>query len=309
MGPRIDQFLQDAYDFLNRHSEQWDLRNDVELEATNRVMRVLVLDGSIGRHPKLVHAMCAIQHADGGWGERRDEPESRMRATAHCIQTLARANRGHYNEHVTRSILRGLDYLMRKQRHNGSWADHRVHELEVSGVAVGALLSVVGRERYGNTWHGNALRRGMRFIQNSRSCTHVWYRSVAASPVSVTANLLHKCVAYNVSSIFTEQSIEALLDMQLPEGYWDRGNIGFTCDVIRCALSCAGVLRDEDLHRRVAESSCRALNFVLDRVVDGGLGEWRTVAPDVIHTCGGIETVLELEKYFEPAPELLMYWQ
>lgn len=308
LGPRIDNFLEGAYAFVNDRTDQWSLEQDVELDLTNRVMRVFVLDKTIGKHSKLVRGMCNIQHSDGGWGERRDEKESRMRSSAFCTQMLVRANRGHYSEFVTRSILRGLDYLVRSQKYEGSWIDHKAHELEVTSVALGALLHVVGQEGYGNSTHRIALQRGIQYVEKSRAATRVWYRSVAASPVSITAHLVQKCVAYSLPLTYTMQTIEALLDMQSPEGYWDRGDIGNTCDATRSVLLCATALRDDELVRRVAEASSRALNFVLDRVQDGGLGERRTVAPDVQRTCAGIETVLRMEKYFEASPVLLRFW-
>ena len=49
-------------------------------------------------------------------------------------------------------------------------------------------------------------------------------------------------------------------------------------------------------------------SFVLERVQDGGVGERRTVAPDVLHTCGAIETVLRAEEFFGMSPGLMWYW-
>lgn len=301
-------FLVAAYQFVDRRPEEWALEYNADLEVTNHVLRVRIQDGTIAAHAPLVQQLCAHQHDDGGWGNRRDDPNTQLRSTAFCTQMLLRANRSLHSDVVQRSVERALRHIVGAQLKDGSWRDSRWHLLDATSVSVGTLL-FAAREPFARPTHREALGRGMQFVQASRAPTCLWYYKPTASPVTISAHLLQKCVTYELPAAFVLPSAHALLDLQSPEGHWDKGNVDHTCDAIRCLLLCASQVDDVALKERVIEASRLALAWIIGTATDGGLGDRPGRRPHVERTCDGIDTALKVRQFFAARHDLVHFWR
>lgn len=309
MRARCNDFLRGAYDFIERHPEEWVLDHDVDLEVTNHVLRVWIQDGTIAQHILHVDLLCKHQHADGGWGDTRDDSESRLRSTAFSAQMLLRANRKLKKQRFGRAIRNALDFIVRNQLDDGSWRDHRWHQLDAVSVSVGTLLFAVNEPEM-QLSYAAALDRGMTFIRNARDDqSRLWFYNPSGSPVTISSHLLQKCATQGPSGEFIISSAHALLDLQDPAGHWDNANIDHTCDASRCLLVCASMNDDIKLIDRVSEAVTRSLSWILNCAIDGGLGNRPRSSPHVERTCDGIDTILKFAQFVCNRKRIIRFWQ
>ena len=305
----INSYMSTAYQFISDHPEEWELSNDVDLEVTNHVLRVRIQDKSIESFKKDVLDVCKIQNSDGGWGNRRDDKESKSRSTAFCVQMLLRANRILKDEVIKQRLIEGLDYIIAHQKENGSWEDPTWHFLDATSTSVGTLLFAVNedfvQEKYKKT-----LEKGMHFVVSQRHENGLWYYKLSGSPVTITAHLLQKCATYFGHSEIHDQSIRELIKLQHPEGHWDNGNTDHTCDAIRAMMLTASRSEDPNIVNEVFHSSCKAIQWLIktSQEIGGGLGDRPGKPAHVERTCDGIDSMLKLKQFAEDNTQMIQFW-
>lgn len=307
---RFRDFMYDGYQFIDNHPDEWVLtgEQDVDLEVTNHVLRVRIQDGTINQHVTHIHDLCQFQHADGGWGNTRDDPLSRLRSTAFCAQMLLRANRQIRDQGFGTQLKHAVNYLQSKQQPDGSWQDDKWHLLDAVSVSVGTLL-FVAHEDFGDEQQTKSLQRGMEFLRHERKSDGLWYYKPKASPVTITAHLLQKFATYGEGKTFIEPSMRALIRLQDNEGHWDKGNTDHTCDATRCLMLCASTIQDSDLLNVVKASADKAIGWLLDNIIDGGIPDRPGRKPHVERTCDGLDTVLKYCHFVAENKRLLQFWQ
>jgi hypothetical protein len=289
--------------FVDEHSREWSLRYDSSLEATNHVLRVLVQDGTVAGYRDELGLLCAHQHADGGWGDRRDDAVSRTRTTAFATQMLLRANRVLHNPELKESVDRGVCFLLARQRPDGGWEDDRWHHLDATSVSVGTLL-FASRDPDPDARVVPALRRGMSYVLGRRRNDGMWYHRPRSSPVEITAHFLQKVVPYGGSPDTVVPAMEGLLARQHPEGHWDAENVDSTCDAVRALFLSAQAVGNEGLVARVLQAGELTARWLVNAVTDGGLGPRPKRKPRVLFTCDGIDALFKLQKFRGPADSL-----
>lgn len=305
---RISEFLPAAHHFVATHPEEWRLEGNIELEVTNHVLRVHIQDGTLSQYRGDVLELCRGQHADGGWGEHRDDEVSHLRSTAFCTQMLLRANRQLREARVSEAIERAMGLILANQLPDGSWRDPRWHLLDATSVSVGTLLFAV-HEPAATEAQRQALRLGMDFILSQRRADGLWYYKPRASPVTISAHLLQKCATYRAGDPLVANSAHALARLQSREGHWDEQNTDHTCDAIRCLMLCASILKEPELRSRVHEAAQRAVSWLMECAVDGGLGDRPGRTPHVERTCDMIDTLLKYRTFQAQLETLVSYWR
>jgi prenyltransferase/squalene oxidase-like repeat protein len=304
----IRSFISNAYDFIQTHPEEWNLDNDVDLEVLNHVLRVYIQDGTIAAHRETVLRLCENQHTDGGWGGTRDDGESRLRSTAFCAQMLVRANRTLAESAVTGTIRRAVDYIVGQQLADGSWRDHRWHLLDAVSVSVGTLLFVVN-EPYTTPADRQSLDRGMAFVRGQQQPDGAWYYKPTASPVTISAHLLQKCVTYGYGADVCVPPLRVILALQDRAGHWDRENIDHTCDASRSLMLTASTPVGRELVEPIHAAAERALSWVIDAAADGGLGDRPKHKPHVERTCDGVDFALKFGRFETERQNMLAFWR
>jgi Prenyltransferase and squalene oxidase repeat len=305
----VDAYLTAARSYVASNRAQWTPDDDVDFETLNHLVRVWVQDDSIGGHLAELGAMCAAQHADGGWGDRRDELESCTRTTAFCTQMLLRANRTLGEDLIHRSVLRGLDRIVANQALDGSWRDRRWHALDATSVSVGTLIFAVNEE-YGSKAHRDALERGMRYVHDARSPDGLWYHKPSASPVEITAHLLQKVGLHDPASRDIAIAIDGLLGLQHEDGHWDSRNVDSTCDALRSMMLTSELPGASEQLSRVVESAERGLAWLLSaQNEDGGHGVREGRPSTVLYTCDVIDTALKFKLFNVHAALLVNFYQ
>lgn len=308
LADRTQSFLDAAYQFVEHNPHEWALDYDADLEVTNHVLRVRIQDDTIKSHASLVSQLCNCQHSDGGWGDTRDDPETRLRSTAFCTQMLLRANRSLHSGRAQQAVEGALRYIVAAQLSDGSWRDHKWPVLDATSVSVGTLLFAV-REPFAIPTFAEALKRGMQFIQDCRASSGLWYYKPTSSPVTISAHLLQKCVTYELPTAYVLPSAHALLDLQSHDGHWDKGNVDHTCDAIRCLLLCASQCDEASLQSRVLGASWSALTWIIGTARDGGVPDWPGGRPHVERTCDGIDTALKVRQFIVARRDLVRFWR
>lgn len=306
---QIHRYMPVAYQFIEAHTEEWRLEQDVDLEVTNHVLRVRIQDDSIADFQPDVLSVCQAQNADGGWGNRRDDRDSKSRSTAFCVQMLLRANRTLQNDALQQSILKGLEYIVAQQTDNGSWQDPTWHTLDATSTSVGTLLFVVN-EDFATPQYREALKKGMEFVVSQRYDNGLWYYKPSGSPVTITAHLLQKCATYYGHEAIHDQAIGELIALQHEEGHWDNGNTDHTCDALRAMMLTASRSTHPDVVNDVFHSACRAIDW-LTRVsveIGGGLGDKPGKPAHVERTCDGIDSMLKLQQFAIDNTKMIKYW-
>ena len=305
-----DSFLKNAYQFIDYHREEWSLSNNVDLEVTNHVLRVRIQDNTISEHRYLVDIMCTIQHEDGGWGDTRDDSISRLRSSAFCGQMLLRANRVLKSPTVTSAANRVLAFILSNQKPDGSWRDHRWHQMDATSVSLGTLIFAI-KEIDAIPEYKASLDLGMEYIYSQRSPEdYLWHYKKRGSPVTISAHLLQKCAMQAEYLKIVKQSTIALMELQDIAGYWDNENVDHTCDAIRCLMLCASRLNDNSVTARVSESAARTMEWLLSCVSQGGgVGDRPGRKPHVERTCDVIDTVLKTREFGSNFSHMHHFWQ
>jgi|266.fasta.fasta_contig_123_44703_length_8284_multi_6_in_0_out_2_9 hypothetical protein len=304
-------FLDGAYAFVDAHREEWLPNQDVDLEVTNHVLRIHIQDGSIALHIGLIESVCACQHANGGWGDTRDDAVSRLRSTSFCAQMLLRANRVLKDPAIETRILDAIGFILSQQDDSGEWTDHKWHFLDALSVSVGTLLFAV-REQFADDRMRVALERGMAAVSRHRNPqTHLWHYKPKGSPVTISAHLLQKYAIYYAGTNQREvtNSMDALIDLQCSDGAWDKGNVDHTCDVTRSLMLCAGIIDEPKTLGKVKVVAESALRWILSAAVDGGLPDRVGHRPHVERTCDGIDTVLKYRQLMTHSAGITRFWQ
>ena len=296
--PRYDaaSFLRESQQYLERSRDQWSLDHDVDMETFNHLVRVWLQLGEADRHIDDLRRLVAIQHDDGGWGDRRDDLRSRGRTSAFSTQMLLRARRALPSPEFDAAVERGLDFLVERQQPDGRWIDDRWHFLDATSVSVGTLIFAVGEPNVSDrrlAARREALERGMSLVLDHRASDGLWYHKVTASPVEITAHLLQKCVLYRTDEVVIHDAVRGLLELQDPTGSWDADNTDSTCDVVRCLMLVsehdAGASLESDI-----DGACeRAMAWLLDTASEGSIGVRPGRTPSVLYTCDLIDTALK----------------
>jgi hypothetical protein len=288
---------------IDERRREWSLRYDCSLEATNHVLRVLVQDGTVPGYRDEIALLCAHQHDDGGWGERRGDAVSRTRTTAFATQMLLRAGRVLGGGELRENVERGVRFLLHRQHPDGGWDDDRWHALDATSVSVGTLL-FASREPGHDPRVPDALRRGMDYVLAQRRGDGMWSHRPRSSPVEITAHFLQKVVPYGASPDTVRPAVEGLLDRQHPDGHWDAENVDSTCDALRALLLSAQAAHSRPLTARVLGSGERAVRWLIGVVTEGGLGPRPGRKPRVLFTCDGIDALFKFGRFRDEADSL-----
>jgi squalene cyclase len=288
----IQQFLVDSANFVTSHPEEWSLDYDVEMETLNHLLRVRIQEGAAERYSSLFQDLCSIQHDDGGWGDTRDEKESKLRTTSFSTQMVLRANRILRDSELKRSIERGLAFIVEHQEQDGSWLDPGWPVWDATSVSVGTLI-FAANEPWGKEIYLSALTEGIAFIVENQRPGGGWYSKATSYPIDTTAHLLQKCLLVDVSGERIERALQFLLQAQDQAGHWDKSNVDHTCDAVRSLMLAASHKAAAQYIAEIERASEKAIKWLMDCVVDGGLGSHPGVKPDVLFTCDGIDTALK----------------
>jgi squalene cyclase len=293
----LDRLLDRAGAYVEAHEAEWTPERDVDFETLNHLVRVWIQEGSIAAHGRELAAIQAAQHADGGWGDRRDEPASRMRTSSFCCQMLLRAHRALGDESLKGSVARALDFILARQEPDGSWDDARWHRLDATSVSTGTLIFAVS-EPYGTAAHRAALTRAMRYVLGAVADDGLWYHKPTASPVEITAHLLQKVALYDPGSDVVTRAMAGLLELQHADGHWDHRDVDSTCDAVRSLMLAAETRAGTALARDVTNAA-RAGVAWLEAIqgVDGGHGVRAGRPSKVLYTCDVIDTALKYRAY------------
>jgi len=311
LDKRMDLCILNGNKFIENNLHEWRLTYDVDLEVTNHVIRCKASDRTISNYYKDVIDLTKCQNSDGGWGDKRDDPDSKVRSSALTIQMLLRSNRILNDKTVSASISRGLCYLLAKQDGEGRWFDPTWHYLDAISVAVGALLFAVNQPEWFNSLYANSLKMGIAHIRTQRNTEGFWFYKSTGSPVTITAHLLPKCVAFDGVHDIDITSVYSLIKLQSPEGHWDDLNTDHTCDSIRAMMLTASRAGSQDLYEAVYESSRKAIEWLLDASenIGGGLGDKPGMLAHVERTCDGMDSIMKFQQFCKDEQNLINFWK
>lgn len=305
----LDEFLNKAYSFIKDNSYEWNLKDNVNLEVVDHVIRVRVQDLTVQKYEKDVIDLYQCQNPDGGWGNLRDDNESKVRSTALTTQMLIRSNRILKNKKIIDYIDKGLEFILKKQNEENGWTDPTWHKYDATSVSVGTLLFAIKEEFWSKERYKNSLKRGIDYVLNQRSNDTMWYFKKSGSPVTITAHLLPKCVTYRGVMQEDFNTVRNLIKLQHNEGHWDKKNVDHTCDAIRAMMLTAGKAANKELYQEVYESVKKALKWLLLVSKDiGGLGDFPGEKAHVEATCDGIDAVLKFKQFIKSPSNMINFW-
>jgi len=307
---KSNKYLKNAYEFIDSNKHEWKLNNDVDLEVVNHVLRLRAQNNSVLLFIDDVIDLCNCQNSDGGWGNTRDDLNSKVRSTAFSIQMLIRTNRVLNNDKVSQSITDGLNFVLSNQQADGSWADPTWHHYDAASVSIGTLLFAVNENMHDNNKYKTSLEKGIKYIKSQRYSDGLWYYKKSGSPVTITAHLLPKCVTFEGASDVDKMSVRNLIALQDPEGQWDDCNTDHTCDAIRAMMLTAGKADSKELFIDVYNSSIKALSWLINVSEDigKGLGDKPGRPAHVERTCDGVDAILKFHQFIEKPKNMVKFW-
>jgi prenyltransferase/squalene oxidase-like repeat protein len=306
---RRERFMEGALAFVLSNPLEWSLdTGNVELEVTNHVLRVFIQNGTIGRYENELHALCALQHADGGWGDFRDDPVSHARSSAFCVQMLLRAHRQCPTPAIRRGVERGIAFIMENQRDDGSWLDHRWHTLDAVSTSLGCLLFAANDDAFASSAVRNVISRATDFVDRRRQPNGLWYYKPTSSPVTITAHLMQKTSIFHGANAADARAVAELLARQDEAGHWDSENVDHTCDASRSLMLVASRSQQPDQIRMVAAAAERATDWLLSIAADGRLGDRPRRRAHVERTCDGLDTMLKYVAFLADHSRMAGFW-
>lgn len=310
MEKKLENFLTKAYQFVEANHHEWKLTNNVNLEVVDHVLRVRVQDKTIEKYMQDAIDLCKCQNNDGGWGNFRDDKESKSRSTAFSIQMLIRSNRVLKNDFILASINKGLANIIKNQHEDGNWSDPTWHHYDATSVSVGTLLFATKENEWANSPYKDALARGIAYIDSQRDEDSLWYFKKSGSPVTITAHLLPKCVTYRGAEEKDFITVRKLIELQDEEGHWDKMNVDHTCDSIRAMMLVAGKAGNKELYEEVYSSVIKALSWLLkvSEEIGGGLGDFPKEKAHVEAVCDGIDAVLKFNEFNKTPTNMVNFW-
>jgi hypothetical protein len=303
---KLNRFLSKAEAFLNERRADWDLLgpDDIELETFNHVLRAWIQSGATAQHLAILHRLAAAQHADGGWGDTRDDRRSKTRTTAFVSQMLMRCDRQLASEAFRETARRGVGFLLRTQRPDGSWDDHKWHYLDATSVSVGTLLFAV-REPWAGGTEADALKRGMGFVAAEQKDDGLWYHKSRSSPVEITAHFLQKIIPYRGFDQNVAVAMQGLLARQDADGHWDHENVDSTCDATRALMLGIASSADAAMIAGAKGAVERAMTWLLAAARDGSVGARPAQRPSVLYTTDAIDTVWKYRQFIQDGNVIL----
>jgi len=295
----VEPLLQEAQRYVDASRPSWSLENDVDMDTFNHLARVWVQRGEAQDHLDELLRLVAIQHEDGGWGDRRDDPVSRIRTSAFSCQVLLRARRAIPDPAIGAAVERGLQMLLARQEEDGRWTDDRWPYLDATSVSVGTLLFSVREPNFKEMMraHRTAVERGMDFILAQRHGDGLWYHKPTASPVEITAHLLQKCAIYGVDRGILQVSATSLLELQGANGDWDNQSTDATCDVVRCLILTSEQENGVELRPEIDAACERAMHWLFSISDNGSVGVRPGRPASMLYTCDLIDTVLKYQAH------------
>ncbi len=172
-----------ALDFVRKHQEpdgSWYGRWGVNyIYGTWQVLRGLHVLGVDMRQPWLLKArdwLIQVQHVDGGWGERcntYEDPVFKGRGPSTASQTAwAVMGLCTFEDPDLPSLKQGVQYLIREQSADGSWA-----ELETTGTGFPRVF-YLKYDMYRNAWPLLALATYEKLLSKAPSETNGHYQAL-----------------------------------------------------------------------------------------------------------------------------------
>ena len=293
----LDVLLARAEAFLEQRAPDWNLlgADDIDMETFNHVVRAWIQSGAVERHLPLLRRLVEAQHLDGGWGDTRDDTRSKTRATAFTSQMLLRCDLQLGGSEFREPVRRAVGFLLRTQRPDGSWDDHKWHYLDATSVATGTLLFAV-KQPWAGAAETDALNRAMAFVLSQQRSDGLWYHKSRGSPVEITAHFLQKIIPHAGAGQTVKAALRGLLKRQHPNGHWDHENVDSTCDAVR-ALMLGTVSAGADMARETSGAIDRAMRWLLAAAETGAVGARPGHRPSVLYTTDVIDTVWKYRQY------------
>jgi len=311
MQENLNKFLSTAYQFVSNNNYEWKLTNNVNLEVVCHVLRIRVQDKTIKKYAEDVLDLCKCQNSDGGWGNSKDDQESKLRSTDFSVQMLIRSNRVLKNLNILENINKGLGYIIKNQYLDGSWNDPSWHHYDATSVAVGTLLFATKEDNWSSACYTNNLAKGIAYIDSKRDEDCLWYFKKSGSPVVITAHLLPKCIAYRGITKKDLVTVKKLIALQHEKGYWNNTNVDHTCDATRAIMLVAGQAKDKEFYEEVYQAVTKALDWLVkvSEDIGGGLGDFPEEKAHVEATCDGIDTVLKFNEFKKTPANMIHFWR
>ncbi len=308
---KILNYLKNADKFVEENPQEWKLNNNVDLEVVNHVLRCKISDNSIALYSNDIINLSHCQNKDGGWGNTRDDSESKVRSTSLTLQMLIRANRILNLNAIADSIAHGLKFILSQQDQEGRWFDPTWHYLDAISVSVGTLLFATNTQSWFDDKYTNSLKKGIEYLKSQRRDNGLWYYKDSGSPVTITAHLLPKCVAYEGIQNIDLMSIDNLIKLQDREGHWDNSNTDHTCDAIRAMMLTASRSNFEKLYNAVYDSAFKAILWLCQTSEDigRGLGDKPEKPAHVERTCDGIDAMIKFQHFKNNKENLINFWK
>ncbi|OAB33779.1 prenyltransferase/squalene oxidase repeat-containing protein [Paenibacillus glacialis] len=298
-----------AQDVFNKHylyientREDWkpDATKNLDMEVLNHIFRVIIQNHDTEQYIPEFMALIDVQHEDGGWGNYTDEIESHVRVTAFSTQMLLRFNSSFEDRfpQADSAIEKGINYLLRNQKPDGTWYDVNWGLYDAISVSTGTLMFAEILPSVPESIKaivGEPFRRGIEFVVSTQGEDGGWvYKEKYETPVCVTAHLLQKTLGYEHGVAASQKAINYLINSQDPEGHYDGTNIDHTCDSIRALMLASELLNDFSANETIE----KGIRWLFDnRNDDDGWGDFAGDESNFLINCDGMDTMLKYIRY------------
>lgn len=277
-----------------------DRNKELDMEVLNHIYRVIIQNHDTEKYISEFLDLLNVQNEDGGWGNYTHEKESHVRVTAFSTQMLLRFNSSLKERLplVDEAIQKGISFLIRNQRADGTWYDTNWGLYDAISVSTGTLMfasMLPGVPSAITSVVDTPFQRGMAFLVATQGADGGWeYKEKYETPVCVTAHLLQKTLGYEHGKEASKKAIQYLIKSQSPEGHYDKENIDHTCDSIRALMLASELLNDFSADDTIE----KGMKWLLDnRNEDDGWGDYAGDESNLLINCDGMDTMLKYIKY------------